>query len=257
VNPILQQTCGGAQGLGKQQWRVYLLFQAALLTKSRPWTCERQSSQCLVSGCVTTPRTHKVGRSVDRVDDECRLVGQLDAFAACIALFADEAKVGISLRDRVLDVGFDGLIRLGNHCGREESVMVCCMLDPCMYQGRPPTRSRCIMWGSTPTKQTITASAVQGAPCMELPRQTDSRSTRFFLVFGLSMLAACEVLFADPSRMRFPASLARLTVNAYTRSRSTSVGAIFAGSSGVCKQAAAVNRLLNPSQGTAKKILRL
>ena len=72
----------------------------------------------------------------------------------------------------------------------------------------------------------------------------DSRSTRFFLVFGLSTLAACEVLFADPSRMRFPASLARLTVNAYTWSRFTSVGAIFLVFR--CMQAASTQL---PSQG--------
>lgn len=52
------------------------------------------------------------------------------------------------------------------------------------------------------------------------------QSTRFFFVFGLSSVAAVWCRFAEPSRIRLPASLARLIANAYTSSRFTSAAGI-------------------------------
>jgi hypothetical protein len=75
--------CHLPQGLGKQQWRVYLLFQAALLTKSRPWTCERQSSQWTYPDFrFIGEESYAGGERVELTDEPTFIVDPIDATVA-------------------------------------------------------------------------------------------------------------------------------------------------------------------------------
>lgn len=97
----------------------------------------------------------------------------------------------------------------------------------CSWTGQAALTS-CRMWGlgglgCAPVPGTLGVSPEWFSIWLGRLSDSHSRSTRFFFVLGLSSVAAADVLLAEPSRIRFPASRARLIANAYTSSRFTSI----------------------------------